>query len=180
MVEGHGEVEALPELLRRLAWAAGMYDMKVQTPVLSSKGKLVAASKLATELPAGLHSELSAVVKDHCRPMAAELVVANPEYEVWFASSLSSLRGLHGLSVEAVDVESAESRPECKGILSSVMSSGMRYQETQHQTSLTAQFDLRLAFQNSRSFQKLVKAFGDLSAECGRPLTDWPPAAWAG
>jgi hypothetical protein len=37
---------------------------------------------------------------------------------------------------------------------------------------------MRMAYQRSRSFRKLVKAVGDILVRLNHPLPAWPPAGW--
>ena len=41
VVEGYGEVEALPVLLRRFTAAAGRWDVEIGTPIRQTRGLLV-------------------------------------------------------------------------------------------------------------------------------------------
>jgi hypothetical protein len=37
---------------------------------------------------------------------------------------------------------------------------------------------MRMAYQRSRSFRKLVKAVGDILVRLNHPMPAWPPAGW--
>ena len=39
IVEGEGDVNAVPILLRRILWELGRYDVEVQSPIRSGGGK---------------------------------------------------------------------------------------------------------------------------------------------
>ena len=108
-------------------------------------------------------------------PFAAAL--AHREYEAWLLAAIESLRGVGGVRADA-ELHPAPERPrDAKTALSRRMESHVRYLESQDQSALTAQFDLEQAFDGSRSFRKLVLAFGDLLSATGRDPTGWP-AAW--
>jgi hypothetical protein len=199
IVEGHGEVEAVPLLLRRLLHEAGVYDLDVNPPHRKHRSDFVreAAFRAAVRV-ALLEPECSAVLilfdaDDDCpKDLAPRLeawaleeahgtpcgvVVANREYESWFAASLESLRGRRGISTEAVSHPSPESLKNAKGHIEQWMRSGA-YKERTDQPALTNAFDLSVAYRRCRSFRRLVKVVGALAGGAGVPLAEWPPPAW--
>lgn len=200
IVEGHGEVEAAPVLLRRLLAEADCRNVGVGRPIrrtqsqLHSKEGVQAGVRLAL-----LQPECAAVVilfdgEDHCpkelaasvrawaREAAAgkpcDVVIAYREYETWFLAALESLRGQYGIPQNATAPPDPESKRDAKGALEEFMPADRAYSETGDQPAMSAVFDMGLAHRRNRSFRKLVKAIGDLLAQLRQPLPAWPPAGW--
>jgi hypothetical protein len=200
IVEGHGEVEAAPVLLRRLLAEADCPVIGVGRPIrrtqsqLRSKEGIQAGVRLAL-----LQPECAAVVilfdgEDDCpKELAAQVrgwalevacgkpcdvVVAYREYETWFLAALESLRGQYGIAKDAAAPANPESKRDAKGALEEFMPPDRAYSETGDQPAMSAMFDMSLAHQRNRSFRKLVKAIGELLTQLRQPLPVWPPAGW--
>lgn len=181
IVEGHGEVGALPVLLRRLnEWRPGHCYAQALSPVrvhrdrfLNSEDEfrkqlLLAAAKCGEQgwilvvldadddCPATLSAEIYQRAKQHVPHRRLSVVLAKREYEAWFiaaARSLDEHRGFHCPDEPPAD---AETPRDAKGWLRRNMKSGT-YSEVLDQPAFTAHFDLQQAFDNSRSFRKLCK-----------------------
>lgn len=200
IVEGQGEVEAAPVLLRRLLAEAHCHGIGVGRPIrrtqsqLRSKEGIQAGVRLAL-----LQSECAAVVilfdgEDDCpKELAAsvrawareaaggkpcDVVIAYREYETWFLAALESLRGQYGIPKNATAPANPESKRDAKGALEEFMPADRAYSETGDQPAMSATFDMGLAHRRNRSFRKLVKAIGDLLVQLRQPLPAWPPAQW--
>lgn len=201
VVEGHGEVQAVPVLLRRLLAEAGCPQIGVGQPFrrtqsqLRSKHGIQACVRLAL-----LQPDCSAVIiifdgeDDRPKELAAKVerwaheaaggkptrvVIAYREYETWFVAALESLRGMYGISDTAVAPPDPECRRDAKGVLEQFMPARRAYSETADQPGMSARFDLCLAHRRNRSFRKLVKTVGDLILDLRQPLPGcWPPRAW--
>lgn len=200
IVEGHGEVEAAPVLLRRLLAEANSQHIGVGHPIrrtqsqLRSKEGIQAGVRLAL-----LQPECAAVVilfdgEDDCpkeladsvRTWACEaaagkpcdVVIAYREYETWFLAALESLRGQYGIPINATAPANPELKRDAKGALEEFMPPSRAYSETGDQPAMSAVFDMGLAHRRNRSFRKLVKAIGGLLTQLRQPLPAWPPAAW--
>jgi hypothetical protein len=200
IVEGHGEVEAVPVLLRRLLAQASSYDVEVGSPMRRTQAQMrgeqsitaaVRVTMLQPECAAILilfdgeddcPVEVAARVGGWARAAAAgtpcEVVVAYREYETWFLAALESIRGQCSIRPDAVAPPTPESRRDAKGWLETWMPADRAYSETQDQAALSASFDMALSFRRNRSFRKLVTTFGDLVKSLGRPIAEWPPAEW--
>ncbi|PWU13197.1 MAG: hypothetical protein C5B50_19755 [Verrucomicrobia bacterium] len=200
IVEGHGEVEAVPVLLRRLRDQAQAFSLDVGRPIRRKRWEFVdeTAMKKAVRLamlqpdcaavlimfdadddcPKELVPTIEAWAKAEAGPMPCAVVIPNREYEAWFIASIESLRGKSGIRADAESHPSPETPRGAKGQLESRMVAGLSYAETVDQAPLTAAFDFALAHSRCRSFRRMAKAFGILAAAAGFPLTDWPPAAW--
>jgi hypothetical protein len=200
IVEGHGELEAAPVLLRRLLALTGSFDIGVGTPIRRTQAQMRGEQSIhAAVRLALLQPECAAVLilfdgEDDCPVEVAarvrawahaaaggtpcDVVVAYREYETWFLAALESLRGQRGIRADAVPPAAPESRRDAKGRLEESMLPDRSYSETHDQPALSATFDMATAFQRSRSFRKFVTTLGDLTRALGCPLSDWPPTAW--
>jgi Domain of unknown function (DUF4276) len=201
LVEGHGEVEAVPVLLRRLQAEAGRYGFQVARPFRATHGQLTKEESVQQWVRLALGTEgcegiivvfdgdddpactIGPAVKGWAQaaagPIPCEVVVATREYEAWLISSLESLRGLRGIVPMAVSHPSPETVRDAKSELQARMARGQFYSPKVDQAALTGQVDLAEVHRRCRSFRKMVKAFGDLTeALTGDPLANWPPVAW--
>jgi hypothetical protein len=197
IVEGQGEVSAIPVLLRRLRDEAGAYDVDIAPPIRRTRSDLVKertlriAVRLALkdpetravliifdaddDCPAELRRSIDAWAKAEAGPIACEIVIAAREYESWFVATMESLRGLRDIRADAVSLPFPEERRDAKGYVKSWMPPGRAYKETQDQPALTAKLDLPTAHRRSRSFRRMVRVFGVLA---GLDSTVWPPSSW--
>lgn len=201
IVEGFGEVEAVPVLLRRLLAEARCFNIEVGRPIrrtqsqFRSKEGVQTAVRLALLQPACAAVlilfdgedvcpvDCAAQVRRWAHEAAAEtpcdVVVAYREYETWFLSALESLRGRCGVCDDATAPEIPESKRDAKSALETFMPPGRAYSETGDQPSMSSMFDLQLAYQRNRSFRKLVKVVGDILVQLHLLVsTAWPPANW--
>lgn len=200
IVEGHGETQAVPVLLRRLLIHAAAYEIQVSSPVRRHRSQLVTRDgfRRAVELaklqvdaaallvlidgdddcPAELGPTLQQWINEDAGPVPARVVVAHREYESWFLATAESLRGTRGIRLDADADLSAESHRDAKSRLESLMQHSRSYSETADQPAMSERFDLGLAFRRCRSFRKLVSAFFDLVTGCGVSIESWPPPAW--
>ena len=182
IVEGHGEVEAVPILFNRLIIE---FDLGVQIgiarPIRQPKGSLIKEGGLerAVQLAAIEGGDSGAVFVlmdsdgDCPRSRAPELlararnarpdrrisvVLAHHEYEAWFLASASSLQGHCRLSDDILDHPTPEEVRDCKGWLEAWMPRTSKYSETADQAAMTALFDFKLALR-APSFEKLYRDF---------------------
>lgn len=179
IVEGHGEVEAFPILLRRIAeWRSPQVFPDVPTPIRVHRDRflnrdeefrrhlLLAAAKCGDggwilvlldaddECPASRGADIllraQTVVPHRC----VSVVLANREYEAWFIAAAQSLNGYRGFMLDPKDRTEPETPRDAKGWVKERMAS-RHYGETTDQPAFTAKMDLEQAFENSRSFRKL-------------------------
>ena len=199
VVEGHGEVGAVPVLLRRLAGEAQAWEVGVNRPIRRNRSQLVQRTELEkTVRLARLQPNCGVILilfdgDDDCpaewgprvqRWAAAvsggvpcEVVVPHREYEAWFLAAIESLRGQRGIRFDADPHPAPETPRSAKEQLEARMRSGS-YMETTDQPAFSARFSLTAAYRGCRSFRKLTKSFGVLLREAGRDIGVWPPVAW--
>ena len=191
IVEGHGEVEAVCILLRRIGenlddpvYPSILPPMRIPSTRLIKKGELERAVELAArklgrngaililldcedDCPGKLGPELLTRARTARDDRAIAVVLAKREYESWFLASAESLRGKRGLKSDITPPQQPEEIRDAKGWLSSHMEMGESYSETTDQPALTALFDMRSA-RATDSFDKCyreVVALLKLSAE---------------
>ncbi|HAZ64796.1 MAG TPA: hypothetical protein DCZ72_14460 [Armatimonadetes bacterium] len=198
LVEGDGEVQALPVLLRRLLSDASVYDVQIGRPLKLSGSQFFREDTVARYVRLACIKEggCAAVLllvdgEDICpaewgpriatwahgaadgRPCRA--AVAYREYESWFLAGLESLGGQCGLPDSLAEHPDPEGRRDAKGQLTALMPAGRAYRETSDQAALSARLDLAATYSRSRSFRHLVDTVGELLRDLGRELAVWPP-----
>ncbi len=200
IVEGHGEVAAVPVLLRRLLAEAQCQHISVGRAIrrtqsqLRSKEGIQAGVRLARlqpdcsaivilfdgedDCPKELAAQVRAWAMEAATGAPCDVVVACREYETWFLAALESLRGRHGISANAMAPANPESRRDAKGALEEFMPADRAYSETGDQPAMSAIFAMDLTHRRNRSFRKMVKALGDLLTQLQQPLPVWPPTDW--
>jgi hypothetical protein len=199
VVEGYGEVDAVPRLLRRLQSESGAFGLQILSPFRRHASefldeqavrKIVRLSLLRgcegililfdsdRRCPLEWAPRITGWARSEARGVPCEVVIAHCEYEAWFLGSLESLRGCQGVRPDVSSIQDPESMRDAKKRLTASMEPGRSYKETELQETLTARFDLAAAYRSCRSFRRMVRAFGILAAGAGVPLTDWPPSSW--
>lgn len=180
IVEGDGEVAALPILLRRLSeWRTRERFVDVLQPIRIKRHKVLnrpdelnrylqlAASKCGDggwvlvlidaddDCPAELAQKLLNDASARIPHRRVSVVLANREFEAWFIAAARSLDGVRGFALGADDVPvAAEERRDAKGWIRARMAGGA-YGVMTDQPGFTAHMSLEQAFQGSRSFRKL-------------------------
>lgn len=189
IVEGHGEVVAVPLLVRRVLreLAPGLHpillpphrvkrgqlvkeeDFQHAVDMVARKvdrdGRILVLLDADDDLPCVLGPRLLQWARS-CRPdRKISVVVARREYEAWFLAAASSLRGKRGLPEDIEPPPAPESIRDAKRWLGDRMEEG--YTETLDQPALTEALDLAEA-RRSDSFDKLFREIGSLF-ECVVP-----------
>ncbi len=201
IVEGHGEVEAFPVLLRRLVEKAEVWSVTIGRPIRQPRGRLVRESDLKrairlallqpecdavlvlfdgdSDCPAELGPSIREWALAASGKVPCEVVIAHREYEAWFLAAIESLRGHRRIRSDALSHPNPEQPRGAKSQLESRMEPGTTYLETTDQPSFSAGFSLTDAYRRSRSFRKLTVAFSRLVSSMGQEIGEWPPACWA-
>lgn len=179
IVEGDGEVTALPILLRRVGvWQSPEKGFNVLPPIRVRRDRflnrekefqrmlLLAAAKCGAsgwilvlldaddDCPAELGAQVLKRARGVVPHRRVSVVLANREYEAWFLASAESLHGHRGFVFDFPQHFDAERPRDAKKWLGERMASGT-YRETTDQAAFSAQMDLQQAMNSSRSFRKL-------------------------
>lgn len=180
IVEGHGEVESVPLLVRRVAaFVAPDLALTVPRPIRVKRDQVVKAGELerAVELaarharhdgaifilldadddcPAELAPTLLARAMHGHRGFVIGLALAKFEFEAWFLAAAVSLRGHRNLAPDLSSPPDPEAVRGAKEWLSRQMTGPHAYSETLDQPPLTASFDLQQA-RRANSFDKCYR-----------------------
>ena len=198
VVEGHGEVAAVPVLLRRLLAEGEISGVAISRPIRRKRSELATEEGMARSIALALGKPNCAAIlilfdsDDDCpahlgpngqdwadaaaRGVPCAVCIAHREYESWFLATLDSLRR-KALGEDLQPHPHPEVPRDAKGEVERRM--GISYKETIDQPKFSALFRLSDAFARSRSFQKLVTSFGALMSAIGKPPETWPPPAWS-
>lgn len=196
IVEGHGEVEAVPILIRRVAARVDPgLSIIVKRPLRITRSQLVRAGEIerGIELAArqvgrqggilvlidsddDCPARLGPQLLDRARKARSDLpigvVLAKREFEGWFLASAESLRRKRGLPDDLIPPPDPESVRGAKEWITRHMIGGSAYSETLDQPALTAAFDMDQAAARSDSFAKCLREITGLI----RILTSGNPA----
>ncbi len=180
IVEGDGEVEAVPVLLRRLAaLLVPQIFIQVPRPVRVKRDKVVKPGELerAIELaarqagrggaifilldadddcPAELAPNLLARARQARSDFPVGLALAKCEYEAWFLTAAESLRGQRNPAADLTSPPDPENVRGAKEWLSRHMTGTHAYAETLDQAPLTERFDIHGA-RRTNSFDKCFR-----------------------
>ena len=180
IVEGDGEVQAVPVLLRRIAQEVSPTDpprilrpIRVHRSRLIKEGVLEAYVALAAQrvgsgggvlilldangdCPARFGPALLERARTVRPDRRIATVLAKCEYEAWFLASIESIAGSRTLSGDLAAPPAAESVRGAKEWLSRRMQ--VPYRPTADQPALTARFDMALARRRAPSFDKMWRA----------------------
>lgn len=191
IVEGHGEVAAVPVLLRRLAAEIDApRAVDIRKPIRVPKGRMTKSGELERyvslaalsagptgavlvlvdaddDCPAQIGPELlgraTSARPDH--PMS--VVVAMREFESWFLAAAPSLRSQRGLRDDLGSPDDPEQKRDAKGWLQEHRTDGFAYSPTTDQPALAAAMDLTMARANADSFDKLWRDVERLMSTSG-------------
>lgn len=182
IVEGDGEVNALPVLLRRLRdeWQPSHDFVEPLPPIRVRRDRflnqddefrkqlLLAAAKCGEQgwilvlldadddCPGTLAADIHQRAMQHISHRRLSVVIAKREYEAWFIAAAPSLNGQRGFQCPQIGTLDPEMPRDAKGWMRQHMQGGT-YSEVLDQPAFTAKFDLKQAFDSSRSFRKLCK-----------------------
>lgn len=181
IVEGDGEVAALPILLRRLNarytpehWFDPLRPIRVRRDRFLNREEefrrqlLLAAAKsgeagwilILLDADDDCPAELARCTLDRARQYVGDrklsVVLANREYEAWFIAAAASLDGVRGLTLPLAEHDmDAELPRDAKGWLNKRMAGA--YNPILDQPALSQVFNLDEAHSRSRSFRKLCR-----------------------
>lgn len=179
VVEGQGEVAAVPVLLRRMlleispdSWIAVQRPFRVGRDSLIKAGGIETAVAAVAEqggartgvlvlldadddLPCVLGPQLLERASGARADRPASVVLAKREFEAWFLAAAPSLRGVRGLAADLEAPADPEQPRDCKGWLTARRTDRHSYKPTADQAALAEVFDLKMARANAPSFDKL-------------------------
>jgi len=187
IVEGQGDLEAVPVLLRRIARevsperAFQIHPFRMPRTRLLKPGELERAVDLAArrvgreggilvvldsddDCPAKLGPALLARAARSRSDVPVRVVLAHREFEAWFLAGAESLRGRRGLHADLAAPAEPEGVRGAKEWLSAHMPGDQRYVETLDQPALAAVLDLGTA-RRAASFDKLWRDVAGLLAK---------------
>ena len=187
IVEGHGEVQAVPVLVRAIAAALGMPVPAVPPPVRVPRGRiskppgddLARGLQLAArrwtppggllllcdaddDCAASLGPELRRQARAIVPEVRVEVVLAVREYEAWFLGALDSLRGPRDVRADAVAPPDAEAIRGARERFADCLEPARSYAETVDQPRFTARMDMGAARARCRSFDRCFRAVARL------------------
>jgi hypothetical protein len=186
LVEGPGDMAAVPVLLHKLIRHHGVFDWKPGDSMRVGgleplRKKLTSyAEALRIKMNAGLcHGVLVILdLEDGCPqneawalaeefaafglPYPVSIVFAHREYEEWLVASLQSITPQTTLFADDLRRDyPVEEKRGVKEWLTKHMPRGFIYKETTHQEEFTHHLDIELA-KECRSFLRMLKAFEDV------------------
>lgn len=198
IVEGHGEVSAVPVLLRAIARRMDIHNVEIAPPIRRPRSKLADQESLsqAIELariqpgcqaimvlldadddcPKTFAPDLQAWAEGVAHPLACAVILAKKEYEGWFLACIESLRGFRGVLADSVSEAQPEEIRAAKARLEGKMQPGRKYLETTDQAALSAVADWEKVYGACRSFRKFVKETRRLLTACDLQPSPWPAA----
>ena len=184
IVEGDGEVEAVPVLIRRIALEIAplspptvLKPIRIRRQRILKEGELeryvsLAAAQVGVggrililmdangDCPAEIGPDVLERARTVCPDRLIESVLAKCEYEAWFLAAAESISGTRGLLPEMSAPPGPESIRGAKEWIDSRMRGS--YRPTADQAALTAGFDMELARRRSASFDKMWRAVAAL------------------
>jgi hypothetical protein len=187
IVEGHGEVSAVPVLLRRIAAMIGsQIQLSIPHPIRLDRSKArqagvlekatqLAATKVGSgggiliildaddDCPAALGPALPRRAQAERKDLPIAVVIASREFESWFIAGADSIRGRFLTGAEEIP----QNLRGAKEWLKAKLKNG-RYSPTVDHASLASAFDLKQARSGSPSFDKLWRELARLVEELGR------------
>jgi hypothetical protein len=180
IVEGEGDVAAMPKLLYRIAAELGVEGLRTPKPFRIPRGRLIAAGGIEREVSAAATrssgfggvlvlvdadddcpAELGPALLDRARKSRPDkriaVVLANREFEAWYLAAAPSLAGQHGFPDPFPRPDDPERPRDCKGLLTKARAAGHPYKETVDQAALASSFDLAMARAHAPSFDKFCR-----------------------
>ncbi len=198
VVEGEGEVQAVPVLVRRIRdVVAPAFPVEVPPAMRARRGQIVQQGMLEhyvqlaanqagpdgailvvldadDDCPAQLGPALLQRAVSARADMPLAVVLAKREYEAWFLAAAESLRGRRHLRADLDPPPDPEAIRGAKDWLRRRMHHGRKYTPTADQAALTALFDLDLARGRSDScdkcYREIVRLLTALQSRGGPPI----------
>jgi hypothetical protein len=180
IVEGEGERDALPVLLRRIAAEVGVKNLVTPRPQRERRGNITrgggiekvvsaAATRVRgaggilvlidadTDCPATLGPQLLRRAQAVQGGTRIRVVLAKHEFEAWFLASLPSLAGQERFPKRLSRVQNPEFYEDCKGELEKFLPGKQSYRPVPDQKPLASVFDMKMAREHADSFDKFYR-----------------------
>jgi hypothetical protein len=187
IVEGHGEVEAVPVLLRRIAYecidpvacdifrpfrlprqkivqfgqdlANAIKLGKEKIDATGSGGGIIIFADADDDCPVHLQSKFKLFSKNMKVLIPTFLISPNKEYEAWFIACAEKMRCHQMVRSDASSHPDPESVRDAKGYFDrEVLIPTAHYSETVDQAKFSSVIDFDCLLQTSRSFKKLYES----------------------
>ena len=188
IVEGRGELSAVPVLLRRIAAEVSpLAHVNVVAPVRVDRNKVTDPNELERavcfaadrsgpdgrililldaddDCPAKLGPELLHLARTARGDRHIRVVMPKSEFESWFLASAEALGGRRGIDLSLDAPSDPESIRDAKGWLSARMPKSKPYSPFRDQAALTSAMDFKAA-RRAPSFDKLWRDVCELLLE---------------
>ncbi len=199
IVEGYGDVAAVPELVRRFQQLLDPgIGLEIRPPTRAGRYELVKEGEVERQVerlvrqlappraililidadkdcPAELAPKILARAKKARSDVSIAVVLAKREYEAWFLAAIESLGGKRGLAKNLPEVEDPEAIQGAKEFLKRHMGGSRTYSPRTDQPAMTALFDMQMARGRSPSFDKcwreIERLFAQVSTQQRNPGT---------
>jgi len=185
IVEGSGDVTAVPVLLRRLRDAALLHQVDVNRPIRRNRNQLVREDAVKTVVRlAMLQPKCGAILilfdsDDDCPLDLAPRLHSWAQDEAGAIPCAVVMAHRRGIRDDATSHPCPELPRGAKEELELWMRQARSYHETADQAALSAIFDMGAAYRGCRSFRHLISAFSGLAMSSGTQIkVAWPPADW--
>ena len=189
VIEGKGEVGAIPLLIRRICNELfETFAVKTTPPVRITKSKLIREGELERavrlahlnngsrgpvlvvldadeDCPAILGPSLRLRALAIAQPQSLSIVIPKYEFETWFLAAAQSLSGKRGLREGLLPPSQPEAIRGAKEWLSGNMAPGRKYAPRVDQAALVAAMDLTAA-KSCKSFERLCREIQRLIRPC--------------
>lgn len=181
VVEGEGEVAALPKVLQRIAHELQVWGLRTPKPHRVPRSNLLlpggienAVQQEAIQVRGGggvlvlldadkdCPAECGPALLERARKARPDVPVAvvlpKPEFEAWYRAAAGSLAGKAGFADGVTCSQDPEGPPrDAKGWLSAHRSKADPYSPVPDQAALASLFDLSMARASAPSFDKLYR-----------------------
>jgi hypothetical protein len=198
IVEGDGEVTAVPVLLYKLLHAMQRYDIQVAPPKCAHGrdnlrkpdglerfvryawkepdcGAILILLDAEEDCPLTLVTDFAPRINALGVLQPVIIVCANRMFETWFLASFNTLAGQMGLRADDPPAD-AEAVKNPKDWLNQRFPKGRSYKERTDQETLTRLLDPALAGAGSRSFRRLTQAIAEAVSAIDRGAKIVTPA----
>lgn len=192
LVEGHGEMAAMPILVRRIAeafspevplrlppsaWRVPKHkmlqsDAEILKPInvfaqaiTRSGGGILVVWDADDDCPASEGPRQQKRIQALRPDVRIRVVIANREFESWFLAAAASLSAANHLLPGVIDHPLPESLRDAKGWITANRPAGRPYREIEHQHQFSKSLDPNYVRQRSPSFDKLCREIASLLEE---------------